>query len=462
MSEISDKHKNLLLPYQVNDAENMIRIIKTNGAVLNSSMTGTGKTYTTVCACATLKLRPIVICPKSVIFIWGKVCEIFELKPFFIVNYETIRNSKYYDKNRKRIKCPYLKYDKKEKKYIWSNLPTDVLFVFDEVHRTNGFGSFNWELLLSTKASTNLPIALLSATVADTPEKFRLFFYILNFIKREQVIELKLDYKQYMNIIDKWIIRAPKPMVRIHNMLYPDRATRMNIDVLGDLFPENQVSATPFTMGKHTEIKIEAEYETIYEQLQLLKGKSAKDRGNILVKVLRAHQKIELLKIPTFVELAKDFMADGLSVVIFVNFTQTLKTLADLLNTKCLIYGEQTDDERQYNIESFQSDKQHIIICNIKAGSVGISLHDINGKRRRVSLISPTWSCIDLTQALGRIYRAGGKSKSLQRIIYCAGGIEEKIAEKLQRKLKDMSQINNGDLDVSGIIFEKKPQQLTE
>ena len=89
-------------------------------------------------------------------------------------------------------------------------------------------------------------------------------------------------------------------------------------------------------------------------------------------------------------------------------------------------------------------------------------MHDIHGNRRRISLISPCWSATDLTQALGRIHRAGGKSKSLQRIIYCAGGIEERIAEKLQRKLKDLEQINNGDLDLTNITYEKKPEKLIE
>ena len=84
-------------------------------------------------------------------------------------------------------------------------------------------------------------------------------------------------------------------------------------------------------------------------------------------------------------------------------------------------------------------------------------MHDINGKRRRVSLISPCWSAIDLTQALGRIHRAGGKSKSIQRIIYCANTIEEKIADKIQTKLKEMSSLNDGDLNLNNIIFERKP-----
>lgn len=460
MSGISDKIKKLLLSYQVNNAENIIRILQNNESVLDASDTGTGKTYTAVASCASMKLNPIIICPKAVMAAWRNVCKIFSVKPFFIVNYETIRNMKYYNEDGERIICPYLQYNTKTKMFTWKDVPENVIFIFDESHKCSSLGTYNGLLLLGVRESTPNKIMLLSATIADHPEKFRLFFYILNFIDKEHVKESKIDFKKYMNIVEQWIMRDAKPMVRIFNMLYPNRATRMSIDVLGDLFPETQITAVPYSMGKNREQEIQKEYEIIEEALDSLKDKTKKDKQNPLVAVLRAHQKIELLKISTFVELASDFLHQGFSVVIFVNFTQTLKSLAKLLFTECVIYGEQTDDERQFNIDSFQSNREKLIICNIKAGGVGISLHDTDGNHKRISLISPCWSSIDLTQALGRVHRAGGKSKSLQRIIYAANTVEEKIAEKVQLKLKDLNSINNGDLDLTNIVFEKKHKQM--
>jgi superfamily II DNA or RNA helicase len=461
INKISEKHKKLLLTYQINNVENIIRNVTFNKAVLDASDTGTGKTYTAICAVATLKFRPIIVCPKSVVSVWKKVCDIFSVIPFFIVNYETLINCKYYDKSGKRVKCQYIKYSKgtkkgDEKKYIWNNLPPDVIFIFDEAHRCSGLNTYNAKLLIASKDACTNGIIILSATIADNYEKFRIFFYILNFISQGDSLQ-KLSFKEYMNTIDRWISRAPSVMLRIHNMLFPNRCTRMNIDLLGSLFPETQIIAQAYTMGKTTETKIEYEYKIIYEALNSLKGKSSKDRGNYLVKILRSHQRIELLKVPTFVEMTREFIEEGKSVVIFVNYTQTLKAIADILHTNCLIFGEQTDDQRQYNINSFQTEREFIIICNIKAGGVGVSLHDINGKRKRAAILSPCWSAIDLVQALGRVHRAGSKSKSLQRIVYCAGTIEEKIAEKLQIKLKDIRNINDGDVNISNIIFEKKP-----
>ena len=456
---LNDNHKKLLLPYQINDVENMVRIIKKNNTGLNSGSTGTGKTYTTVCACSVLKLRPIVICPKAVISSWIKVCNIFNVEPFFIVNYESIKNMKYYDKNRNRIKCPYITYNDDENKYEWLNLPNDIIFIFDEVHKCSNISSQNGLLLLSAKESAKKPILLLSATIADNAERFRIFFYILNFIDISSMPK-NTDFKKYIKIVEAWIFRQQKPMLAIHNMIYPDRGTAMRIDVLGDLFPETQIIAQPYTMGKTREVQIQYQYEEINREIEILKDKTQKDKGNILVKVLRAHQKIEILKIPTIVELTRGFIEEGNSIVIFVNFTKTLKTLAEILNTNCLIYGEQTQQDREINIDDFQSNKERLIICNIKAGGVGISLHDIHGKHMRVSLISPSFSSIDMVQALGRVHRAGGLTKSLQRIIYCANTVEEKIADKLQIKLKNLNEINNGDVDLSNIVFEKKQIEI--
>jgi superfamily II DNA or RNA helicase len=453
---MNDKIKSNLLPFQIDHVDNLVRIIKANNAVLDASDTGTGKTYTALATCKILNLKPIIVCPKSVMSSWKRVSKIFKIKPFFIVNYETVKLFKYYNDKQDRIDCPYIsenkdyqedadkrKIDEHYSQFKWITDDDNIIFIFDEVHRASHVNTQNGELLFAAKL-TKKPIMILSANVADNPEKFKLFFWILNFIDPSTMLKTNMQFPQYMGTMIRWVNRDMQPMMRIHHMLYPNRASRMRIDALGDLFPETQITAEPYSMGKSREEEIERQYSIIAEELDNLQDKIKKDTGNPLVKIMRAHQKIELLKIPTFVELANDFMETGYSVVIFVNFTQTLKTLSEMLYTKNIIYGQQTAEEREKAIELFQSNKSKIIICNIKAGGVGISLHDMHGKHPRASIISPTYSSIDLTQCLGRIYRAGGKSLSLQRIVYAANTIEEKIADVLRGKLNNLNTINNG------------------
>jgi superfamily II DNA or RNA helicase len=441
-----DKIKNKLLPYQIQHTENIVRIIKNNKACLDASDTGTGKTYSAIAACKILNYHPIIICPKTVKYTWKNVCEYFDVKPELIVNYEKLRTGSGYD-NFKVVKNAQKKLDYE---FIAAN---GTIFIFDEAHRCANLNTDNCKILMAAK-KTPTPILLLSATIADFPEKFKPFFYVLNFINTSQIRNINLSIEKYMRIVEEWIYRDKRPMVRIHTMLYPDRASRMRIDVLGDLFPETQITATPYNLDEKRKEQIEREYKNLADILQEIRDKKSTDKQNPLVYIMRAQQNIEALKIPLFVELANDYIYNKYSVVIFVNFTSSLEKLCELLHTESKIYGEQTLEERNLIIDNFQKNKTNIIICNIKAGGIGISLHDIEGNHPRVSLISPTWSSIDLIQALGRIHRAGGKSKSLQRIIYAAETVEDKIADKIKLKLANINSINNGDLDLTNIEFQ--------
>jgi superfamily II DNA or RNA helicase len=251
-STISSK----LLKYQITHTESLINVINTNVTVLDASDTGTGKTYCAVAACKQLGYTPIIVCPKAVMYNWKNVCETFELEYECIVNYETLRVGKSYIKGTyKRIKSPYIKITSikdtegffgEKIRYVWK-IPKKCIFIFDEVHKCCDTGTLNALLLMSAKL-TGRPMMILSATIADHPEKFKLFFYILNFIDANTSTTLSFD--KYMKVIERWIFRNQKPMLAIHTMLYPARAARMRINVLGNLFPDTQIDALQYSMGK--------------------------------------------------------------------------------------------------------------------------------------------------------------------------------------------------------------------
>ena len=60
---------NKLLSYQVGHVLQLTECLRLRNRVLDASDTGTGKTYCAIAACSILKLSPIIICPKSVIYI---------------------------------------------------------------------------------------------------------------------------------------------------------------------------------------------------------------------------------------------------------------------------------------------------------------------------------------------------------------------------------------------------------
>src|SRR5208282_3763065 len=93
LDEVVYKH---LLGHQVLHTQNLIYSIKKHGSALDCSDTGSGKSYSAVAACKQLGLRPLFIGPKAGIPNLYSVCEIFGVEPLGNVNYETLKNGKYY------------------------------------------------------------------------------------------------------------------------------------------------------------------------------------------------------------------------------------------------------------------------------------------------------------------------------------------------------------------------------
>jgi len=177
-----------------------------------------------------------------------------------------------------------------------------------------------------------------------------------------------------------------------------------------------------------------------------LEKRTKKDSTSKLTAILRARQRIELIKAPLFIEMIEEGLENNMSVAVFVNFTETLEALAERLGTKCIVNGKVSNEARQKNIDDFQNDTQRVILINIAAGGAGLSLHDINGKYPRLSLISPSYSAVLMRQATGRVWRDSAKSKSIQKIIFVANTVEENVCKLVNNKLDNLDLLNDGDL----------------
>jgi demethoxyubiquinone hydroxylase (CLK1/Coq7/Cat5 family) len=147
--------------------------------------------------------------------------------------------------------------------------------------------------------------------------------------------------------------------------------------------------------------------------------------------------------------MAKDIVEDGASCFIALNFTEARlrvqERLKELKVPFSSIYGGQRDDERQHGIDEFQANRIHVMVGMAEACGVALSLHDEHHERPRVSLISPGWSASTFLQTLGRIRRVGG-TMATQKILLCANSVEERVAKAIERKLANLSALNDGDM----------------
>lgn len=430
-----------LLPYQIPAVGHLKGSILAHKIAFDCSDTGTGKTYTSLKTCLELNMRPAIICTKTGIVDWKKVCNFFGLNPLFIINWESAKSPKF--PYTKKVRNPYPIDEQGDYFFKWL-IPhnANVCLIFDEVHRANGNGTQNQQLLMGAR---NYPMIGLSATLADKLPKLRAIGVLCGLFKEEDFNDWLREKGLFKDRHDNWnSLTDMDDMLTVHKYLFPKFGTRIKKMGLPG-FPDIQNIAQLHTITNST--KQNKAYDKLKKQIYELKAaKGSEMQSKILVLQLRYKQLAEAFKVDLLYELIKQHQESGHSVAVFVNYTDTLLKLASKLKTKNIIMGGQKDVDRRKAIDDFQADKSHVILCNIKAGGIGISLHDLRGERSRVALICPTDTAIDLVQCMGRIHRAGAKSKAINYLVYAQGTIEEKVYANVVHKINVINTLNDGDM----------------
>ena len=404
---------------------------------LDTSHVGTGKTIV-ACHLAKILKKPVaVICPKAVIPSWERELAECGMEPLFVLNYEKIRTGKteWMSKRGKKIMSWYL--------------PEDTLMLIDEVHKCKGLYTQNAQLLISL-VTQGYSVHAMSATAAEDPTEMRPIGYALGLHSLNKPEgELKSWFSWMMkfgctqNQWNAWELRRKTKLNDLNKVMYGKNVKRLTVDDFPDSFKDNRVFIEPVAFGSAAKIAKAYKDLDITPEIvtNLLENGTVEDSDWVLVNLLRARQLAESLKAKDMADMAKDYVEQGHSVVLFVNFSETASTLQQLLECPAIL-GGQTTAERQRVIDDFQEDKEHVIVVNIAAGGTGISLHDINGNRQRISLISPTFNVKDHLQALGRIHRNGAKSDAIQKILVASDSIEEHVMRVVDQKSENLETLH--------------------
>lgn len=431
---------NKLYKHQILHLHDLITSLMDNGIAIDGSGTGTGKTYTALALCKHFNLSPLIICPKSVINMWKDVCEFFQVIPTLIVNFETIKKGSEYNNlnvdlddndKQKRKKSAYLKIEETSGKFIWNVDKNKHIVIFDEAHKCKDAGTLNGKMLLSIKGKVKT--LLLSATLADKADNFYVYGVLLNLFKTPK------QCKTFVEDINKNGSNSMSKIKPLYNFLFPKYGSVMylsEVETESTSLPKNIISALCYNISDDAEKHIQNQLEKIKSELEISK-------------MLVARQQIELIKIPIIIELTNKYLEMGKSVVIFVNFLDTLDMLSNMLNTTCVVNGNQDIKERDSNIDLFQKNKSNLIICTLQTGGQSINLHDRTGHHPRASIIIPSFSSIDIIQALGRIHRTGTKSYCVQNLIFCANTYEENICKKIKNKISFLTNLTDDDFSIN-------------
>lgn len=458
------KNTSGLKPWQINAVSKIVSAINKWNCAVDGSELGLGKTYTACAVARELNMKIAVICPKAVKESWRRVIKNhFNMQDscIDITNYESLRTG-----NTKNKMASYFKVPKsRRKKFIWK-LPKNTLIIWDEAQRLKNYKSKNSKTCMEA-FKQGYKMLFCSATLASNP---------LDLKTVGECIKLFSGFKQYYSwATDHGCTRGyfgglefnynKKALIKLHNDVFVNRGIRLLRDSIKD-FPECQISANCYDIGNEDTLKANNIYAEMQNELIAIEKRRKKDIGAIkLVTLLRARQKVEMLKVPILVEMTENSIENGMSVVIFCNFTETIEALSTRLNTECIVNGTIKEKIRQKNIDNFQNGQERVILVNISAGGSGLSLHNINGNYPRKALICPNYSAILMRQATGRIWRTGSKTKCIQEILFIANTIEEEVCKKVNIKLNNMDLLNDGDLldsTTSNIIEAGKHYEINK
>lgn len=456
IKKIELKYADELYDYQHEHTKLLIAGITKHDTVIDASDTGTGKTHCSIIAAKNLNYNIVVICPKSVIPSWQRAGKLHDynvtdsITPFvsnkkkdktkfwiFVSNYEQFKNGN----------TPFLNVgrdDQDKPVYEW-DFPEGTILIVDECHRAKNHKTQNSKMLYAAFRE-KVPMFLLSATLIDRV----IYMYTVGYLTglysshmefKQWVKNRQFDVRSNPDTANKNQSIQDACLKALHKHIFPIRGSRMSVAQLGNLFPENLIIYEPVVIGSQNK-----EVQKIYHKAIKRIKKIIEDKGTsqcILTELIRARQAAELMKVPIIAEQVEDAIEEGKSVAIFMNFNESIEELAVTLNTDCVITGE-NPEERQSFIDRFQSNESKVIICNAQAGGEGISLHDTIGKHPRISFIVPSWSAMSTKQCLGRIARAGAKSKCIQKILYCSDSIEETVVGLIKQKINNINMINDG------------------
>ncbi|AKH17681.1 SNF2-related protein [Deinococcus soli (ex Cha et al. 2016)] len=147
---------------------------------------------------------------------------------------------------------------------------------------------------------------------------------------------------------------------------------------------------------------------------------------------------------------------EGRRVLIFSGFATLLRHLEDWLREQRIPYSMITGStqDRQGQIDAFQSGKTHVFLITLKAGGVGLNLTAAD----TVIHYDPWWNPAAEEQATDRAYRIGQDKPVFVYKLIAAGSVEERILDLQARKaslargildggLSDATQLTPADLD---------------
>lgn len=230
-----------------------------------------------------------------------------------------------------------------------------------------------------------------------------------------------------------WSFTGSSNSKQLHEELQKYMLRRLKKDML-DL-PDKLRSYNPVEVDLATYNKMLFEYMREREL-------KISNRVKQLVQVNAMKKFLAYEKVKTTIELAENVIESEGAVVIFTDYQQVVDdVMAHFKSRARKITGKDDMYTKKQTVDDFQAGKYPVIVLNMKAGGVGLTL-----TRASTLLFNDlNWVPFNLFQAEDRIHRIGQKDKVTIIYSYCKNAsIDEKLIAFIEYKSKIANEVIDG------------------
>lgn len=421
--------------HQLEAAEFLLRVRK--GAIFDEM--GSGKTMSSLLAAYSLPSPRLVVCPASLKLNWakeigmvdynGRICVIgdkwiSENADWYIINYDILERD----------------YKKLE------DIPFTCI-ILDEAHYiksiSNGGKPNSKRANYAIKLAENYDyvFSLTGTPITNKPKDIFNILRISDHILARNFFTFAQKYCDATHNGFGWSFEGSSNEEELHEKIKPMALRRLKKDML-DL-PEKIRRFIPVEINMADYNKAVKEY--------ISKKKSINSNGEHLTYLTTIKHILAKEKVNSTIEIAETILDSNEAVVIFTNYNAVVDRLMNHfgeLATK--ITGSCDSKTRQQAVDDFQSGKKKVMVANIIAGGVGITLIKANN----LIFNDFSWIPAEHMQAEDRIHRIGQSLNCTVNYLYVPGAeIDDYMTEMLERKSVYINKIIDGgsgdQLDIS-------------
>jgi SNF2 family DNA or RNA helicase len=414
---------------------------------------GLGKTTSTIIAALETGAKKIlIVCPASLKINWMREIQNYTDRSVFIcdgknystehdfviVNYDILKNFHNNDKKERHTSL-----------ILQSNFE---LVILDEAHAVSNSQAQRTKLV-NDFAKTIDKIWLLSGTpMTSRPMNY---YNLLNLIDSPvaqnwmaYAIRYCEGYQFKVGNRKIWKTTGASNLEELRDRTSMQFLRRLKEDVL-DL-PDKIITPVYLRLRSRLYEELMGEYYDWYDK----KEEESSSLTLQFSKLMKVRQIIAEEKLQSTFELAENILEQGKKVIIFTNFTDTLKKIVEKFGKECVyLDGSCSPAQRQYAVDQFQeNDKIRIFVGNLKAAGVGLTLTAAEA----VIMNDLSFVPAEHSQAEDRAYRYGQKSNVSVFYPIFENTIEGAIYDILSKKKQIISVVmgDNANSDPADVVEE--------